>query len=137
MILLDTHVLIWTVEGDRRLGPRAAEIIDEERRAEGALVSPISAWEAAMLMDKGKLVLSKPLAGWFDAVLSDPGFVLATMTVAIGVDAGGLSGRIHGDPADRMIIATGRALGCPVLTADEKILAYAAAGHVQAIDARR
>ena len=90
-----------------------------------------------MLADKGKIALSRPVAAWFEAVLAAPGFSLAELTIGIGADAGSLPGNIHGDPADRLIIATARALGCPVLTADRAILAYAAAGHVQAIDARR
>lgn len=90
-----------------------------------------------MLVDKDKISLSRPVREWFEAVLAVPGFGLADMTVAIGADAGSLPGDIHGDPADRIIIATARALGCPVLTADRKILAYAAVGHLQAVDARR
>ncbi len=112
-------------------------IIDTGRASDGALFAPISVWEAAMLADKGKIALNRPVAAWFDAVLAAPGFSLAELTVAIGSDAGSLPGDIHGDPADRLIIATARALGCPVLTADRAILAYAAAGHVQAIDVRR
>ena len=90
-----------------------------------------------MLADKGKIALNRPVATWFGTVLAAPGFSLAELTVAIGADAGSLPGNIHGDPADRLIIATARALGCPLLTADRTILAYAAAGHVQVIDARR
>ena len=137
MLLLDTHVLIWMVEADDRLGRRGRTAVDDARVSGGAMVSPISAWEAAMLERKGKLGLGKPIAMWFEAVLATPGFVLAELTVAIGADAGSLPGDIHGDPADRLIVATARALGCSLLTADRKIIAYAAAGHVQAIDARR
>lgn len=90
-----------------------------------------------MLVDKGKLSLGRAVVGWFEAVLATPGFSLADLTVAIGADAGSLPGDIHGDPADRLIVATARALGSPILTADRKILDYAATGHVQAINARR
>ena len=90
-----------------------------------------------MLTDKAKLTLSMPVREWFERVLSAPGFKLAEMTIAVGVDAATLAGGIHGDQADRILIATARGLNCTFLTADRAVLAYAKAGHVQAIDARR
>ncbi len=137
MILLDTHALIWFIQKDQRVGERGRTIIDTERAGDGAVIAPISVWETAMLADKGKIVLNRSVVAWFEAVLAVSGFSLAELTVAIGVDAGSLPGGTHGDPADRLIIATARALGCPLLTADRAILAYAAVGHLQAIDARR
>jgi PIN domain nuclease of toxin-antitoxin system len=137
VILLDTQALVWLMEANPRLGLSARARIERERAGDGAMVAAISVWEAAMLVDKGKLVLSRPVASWFEVVLATPGFRLAEMTVAIGADAGALPGDIHGDPADRLIIATARALGCPLLTTDRQILVYAEAGYLQAIDASR
>lgn len=137
MIVIDTHALVWTMEADRRLGQGARRLIDAERIEAGAGIAPISIWEAAMLVDKGRLALPCAVADWFNRILSVPGFVLTPLDVATAADAGALPGNIHGDPADRLIIATARSLGCPVLTADNLVLAYAAAGHVRAIDARR
>ena len=137
MILLDTHVLIWLIEGDVRLGHRTRRVIDRERSGNGAQIAAISIWETAMLADKNKVVLSRSPTQWFDAVLSAPGFKLAPISPAIAIDAGSLPGDIHGDPADRLIIATARSFGCPIATADRKILTYAAAGHLQVVDARR
>ena len=137
MMLLDTHVLIWMIEADARLGRQARAAVDAARANGGALVSPISAWEAAMLVDNGKLGLGRPVAQWFAEVLAAPGFHSADLTIDIGADAGALPGDSHRDPADRLLVATARALGCPLITVDRKILDYAAAGHVRAIDARR
>ena len=133
MIVIDTHALVWMIEGDPQLGPRARTLIEDELDAADVVIAAITLWEAAMLVDKNRLALSRPIGVWFEAVMSTPGFVLAGITVAIGVDAGTLPGSIHGDPADRLIIATARAHGCPVLTSDGKILDYAKAGHVEAI----
>ena len=137
MIVVDTQALVWMIEADSRLGRRATGLIDSERGEDGAGIAPITVWEAAMLVDKQRLTLGRPITAWFDHVFAAPGFVLLPLTTSMAIDAGMLPGDIHGDPADRMIIATARALGCPVLTADQKILAYAKTGHVQAIDARR
>ena len=136
MIVIDTQALVWMIEGDPRLGRGGRQLIDKARAENGALIAPVTVWEVAMLTDKGRLILGRPVAQWFDHVLSFGGFLLEPMSVSIAIDAGTLPGSIHGDPADRLIIATARSLGCPLLTADRKILDYAAAGHVRTIDAR-
>ncbi len=137
MILLDTHVLIWLTMEPTRIGRNAAEVIRGETSASSVLFSPISTWEASMLVDKGKLDLGSPMRVWVRRLLAMAGVTIANLTPEIGSEAGELLPPIHGDPADRILIATARALGCPLVTADRKILAYAAAGHVRAIDARR
>ncbi len=137
MILLDTHALVWSADNKPELGVRSRELI-ASAQADGELyVSAITPWEIAMLVGKDRLELSRHLAVWMPGVTSQPGIVVAPLTPEIGMDAGLLPPGIHGDPADRIIIATARALHCPVLTADGKILRYAQAGHVQVVDARR
>ncbi len=135
MILLDTHVLLWLVEGSERLGTRARERIEAD--AGDIHLSAISFWEIAMLVDKQRIALSMPLARWREQVLSLGSFKIASVDVEIASDAGALPGDIHGDPSDRMIIATARSLGCPMLTVDRHILAYGAKGHVDILDAAR
>lgn len=135
MILLDTHPLIWFTLGDERLGRRARETVRENIEAGTALLSPISFWEMSMLAQKNRIALGRPLEEWADLVLSR-GIDLATLSPEIAIQAGQLLGNIHGDPADRLIIATARTLDCPLLTADHQIIAYGAEGHVGTIDAR-
>ena len=89
-----------------------------------------------MLLDKGRISLGMPADAWARDVLSSGKIVVAPLTPEVAAAAGQLPGSIHGDPADRIIVATARAYRCAVLTTDRKILAYAKAGHVQAIDAR-
>lgn len=134
MILLDTHALVWLVLGDDRLGKGAKALIrEEDRRHVSAMVS----WEIAMLVDKRRLLLGMPANRWMDANASAADLVEVPVNGTIACDAGSLPGNIHGDPCDRIMIATARYLQCPIVTSDHKILRYAAAGHVQAIDARR
>jgi len=137
MIVLDTHVLVWAMENHRHLGTNAAGLIDESTFSDGAYVSAISCWEISMLADKGKLEFHQGVRTWVEKALAKPGLFLAPIEPEIGIDAGQLPGSPHGDPSDRIIMATARALGCPLLTADEAILEYATAGHLEAIDARR
>ena len=70
---------------------------------------------------------------WFARFLAGPGIKETPITAAIAIDASYLPGGFHADPMDRMIVATARHLGVPVVTGDRKILAYTEAGHVNVI----
>lgn len=135
MILLDTHAFVWTVGGDRRLGPRARAAIGEAASGDGVLVSAITPWEVALLVGKGRLRLGREVGAWLEAALALPGMVLAPIEPAIAVDSTRLPGDFHADPADRLIVATSRHRGVPLLTADRAILSYAANGYLHALDA--
>lgn len=137
MILLDTHVLIWAAEGDQRLGGIASALIEETRRADRIGVSAITPWEIALLVEKGRLRLALEVGTWIETVLDASGIDLLPIEPEIAVDSVRLPGEFHADPADRFIVATARRRAAPLLTADRSILAFAAAGHVRAIDAAR
>jgi PIN domain nuclease of toxin-antitoxin system len=133
--LLDTHALVWLVDGDARLSAPARRAA-EAAAAEGALwVAAISVWEIGMLVAKDRLALRQDVHEWMDAVLALPGLRLAPLSPAMALAATRLPGECHGDPADRMIAATARHLGVPLLTADRQLLAYAQAGHLAAVKA--
>lgn len=136
MILLDTHVVIWFAMNAAELRARTAQRIASASLTEEVRVSPISFWETSMLMSKGRLVTGRSPQDWTRNVLTLPGFKIAPFTADIAADAGSLPPPLHGDPCDRLIVATARALGCVLLTADTKILHYAAAGHLRAEDVR-
>lgn len=132
MIVLDTHALVWWVNGDSRLSKRAKTAIEREQRAEDGLIliSAISAWEIAMLIEKGRLTLTMSVDDWLDVVSEVEGVRFVPVDVAIGVQSTRLPGEFHKDPADRMIVSLARHLNAPLLTADEKIRAYK---HVRSV----
>ncbi len=135
MIVLDTHVLIWTVGGDRRLGETARDAIEESMQTDRVAVSAITPWEIAMLVEKGRLRLGREVRSWIDDALALPGIFLAPIEPAVAIDSVRLPGAFHADPADRFIVSTARRFEAPVVTADRAILSYAAAGHVRAMNA--
>ena len=53
MIVLDTHALIWWVNGDEQLSARARKAIEKEVGSGQVFISAITAWEVAMLVEKG------------------------------------------------------------------------------------
>jgi PIN domain nuclease of toxin-antitoxin system len=135
VILLDTHVLIWSAEGDARLGRKARKLIAERNQTDPFHVSAISAWEIALLVSNGRLDLGGPAQDWLDKTMKHPAWQTIPVDVAAAVESVNLPGDFHNDPADRFIVAAARLQGFAVVTADRAILEYAKAGHVKAIDA--
>ncbi|NMF59540.1 type II toxin-antitoxin system VapC family toxin [Pseudanabaena yagii] len=122
MIVLDTHIWIWWVHGDSKLSQTAAAAIQsQESSAIG--VSVISCWEIAKLVEYNRLTLPCELAEWFEKALSYPAIQLLDLTPQISIVSTQLVG-FHRDPADQIITATAKVLGCPLVTADTKILNY-------------
>jgi PIN domain nuclease of toxin-antitoxin system len=137
VILLDTNVVLWIVSGDVRLGREAQEIVERASSAREVAVSAISFWEIGLLLSKRRIDLAMPLADFAAAIAQERSFRVIPVDAAVAVEAGSLPPGIHGDPGDRILIATARALGCPLVTADRQILSYASKGQVAVIDARR
>lgn len=127
MILLDTHIWIWWVQGEPRLSQPAALRI-EQAESTGIGISAISCWEVAMLVARGRLTLPLAVEDWLGAALRYPGVELVPITPRIAVEATRLPGDFHKDPADQLIVASARVLDCSFLTVDQKICAYQ---HVQ------
>jgi PIN domain nuclease of toxin-antitoxin system len=125
VIVLDTHTLIWWVNGDDQLSPRARKAIAKELAAGGqVLVSAISAWEIAMLVAKGRLTLTMDIDEWLATVESIEGVAFVPVDLDVAVQSVELPGEFHPDPADRMIVALARHHSVPLITADAKIRAY-------------
>ncbi len=135
-VLLDTHVLVWLLQGNDRLGPRARVAIEAATIGQaGVNVAAISVWELGMLVAKGRLTLDRDVGEWVQAALSLPGMGLIALEPEIAVAASRLPGEVHGDPADRLIVASARHIGAVLITDDKLILDYAEAGHVRALRA--
>ena len=132
MILLDTHALIWLDEGNPRLGVEARRRIDGALADDALAVSAITFWECAMLRAKGRIVLGMEMARWRAELL---GYGLMELPVSgdLGIAAAELPS-FHGDPADRLIVATAIRESALLVTADERILGWD--GSVARCDAR-
>jgi PIN domain nuclease of toxin-antitoxin system len=136
--VLDTHVWIWMLDGaESELSAATIASIEEAGGRADLVVPAISVWELAMLEAKGRIVLSRSIDEWVRAALTAPGLRLADLTPEIALESTRLPGAPHGDPADRMIVATARVLGGTLVTCDDRILAYGAEGHVRVRDGRK
>jgi PIN domain nuclease of toxin-antitoxin system len=124
-------VLLWWVNGSDLLSDAAEkEITTTLKKGDEVLVSTISAWEVAMLIEKERLILSMDVESWFDEVSQIEGLRFIPVDNEIAIKSTVLPGEFHKDPADRMIVATARKLAIPLMTADQKITDYE---HVKTI----
>ncbi len=132
-LLLDTHVWIWLMEGRMELNSEQQQIIDEATQHSVVAIPAISVWEVAMLVEKGRIKLEKPLLAWVKEALALPGIELKPLTPEIAVESSQLPNGFHGDPADRMIVATSRIHQLSLMTHDQKILDYAQKEYLSVI----
>ena len=130
MILLDTHTLLWLLFNDHRMGQKTRQVIAEAWPDNDAAVSAITFWEIAMLCEKGRLELLGDIGAWRVSLLNE-GLVEIAVDGEIALSAGFLRD-LHGDPADRIIVATALA-GHQLVTADRRILDWA--GQLHRLDA--
>jgi PIN domain nuclease of toxin-antitoxin system len=121
-ILLDTNALVWMDAGDTRLGTSALQTINAELRAATAFVCPISYWEVQLAINRKRLSLAVPIEQWRHDHLAT-GYIERAIT---GIDTILMAqlADLHGDPADRLIMAVAINAGLTLLTADEKILTW-------------
>jgi PIN domain nuclease of toxin-antitoxin system len=114
-LLLDTHVAIWWLSGDRRLSPATRKAIEE---APDAYLSAVSLWEMFIKQGTGRLDLP---AGFADALRDD--FVELPLTFGHALE-GRMLPRVHRDPFDRMLVAQARVEALTIVTADQTLSEY-------------
>lgn len=132
-LLLDTCAAIWITEGEELSDP-AVEAMDAAFQANlPVYVSPITAWERALLSAFGRLSSPIQPLSWFERLVRDSKLTVAALSPSILVEAWSLPGQLHRDPADRILVSTARALDLTLVTRDRPILDYADKGHVRAI----
>lgn len=124
MIVIDTHVLVWWLTGARGLSRKAERTLAAHGDPGQIVVSAISLLEIATAIRRGRLQLSMPLDQWLADMNSLPELRVESVSAEIAVLAGGLAEPMHGDPADRLIVATTAVLGVPLVTGDRKLRAY-------------
>lgn len=133
-MLLDTCAAIWVGNRDR-IAPAALQAIRAAAARIELLVSPVTGWEIGLATTRrgNPLILLPTPQAWLADLLARPGVRLTPLEPHVALSACYLPGLLHGDPADRLLIASARELGVPLVTRDRRILDYAAQGHVEAI----
>jgi len=115
-LLLDTHALLWWLDGDRRLSMKARRAIANQSNT--ILVSAASAWEITTKARLGKLAGAADVAADVAACVDSQGFLALDITLLHAQRAGRLPGE-HRDPFDRMLIAQSQMEDVALVSDDE------------------
>ena len=132
-LLLDTCFMLW-ISAEQPVARSAVEQVTRVRTAGGAIaVSVMSAWEIGMLVSKGRLPYIRSPLAWFEEFVANGTATVEGVDAELLVESSFLPGTVHGDPTDRVIIATARAKNLAIVTRDRGILDYSAAGFVKSV----
>lgn len=116
-LLLDTHILLWTLADDQRLSRKARRLIED---ANEIYISAASFWELAIKISLGKLDAD------LDEIRSccrESGFIELPVAVEHAMAIRELDSH-HRDPFDRILIATAITEPMHLLTADSMVARY-------------
>jgi PIN domain nuclease of toxin-antitoxin system len=132
-LLLDTHCWIWSQFGlDHEFSPAGLSLFRRAASDGILLLSIISVWEVALLESKRRIHLQMDCFDWVSQALKTPGLSLIPLSPEIAVESSHLPGNLHGDPVDRILVATARNMGARLMTRDRLLLKYK---HAQVVSA--
>lgn len=117
-LLLDTHIVLWCLEGNPKLPPTVGKAVAEPFNRK--YVSAASAWEIGMKVAIERLEF--PVHDLVD-LLKRSGFMILDMTVDDALAAAQLP-RHHKDPFDRMLVAQALNRGLTLVSVDRAVSAY-------------
>ena len=120
--LLDTHVLLWWFERSTRLSRAQQRMLARSDADRPLGVADTSLWEIALLVEAGRVRLALPIDEWLARATAAPLVGVYPVTPAIAREVIGLGSTRGWDPADRIIVATARVLGVPLVTSDSRII---------------
>ncbi|WP_395713429.1 type II toxin-antitoxin system VapC family toxin [Reyranella sp.] len=132
-LLLDTHTILWMTEQVTKLGRVARRSCDDALAARELAIPVIAFYEAGRLLKRGRVEGPPTVREWRQRLLSF-GVKEVAMSSEVAVLASELDD-LHGDPIDRVIVATAIVEGAVLLTADRPILDWP--GSMRRQDARR
>ncbi|MCB1118820.1 MAG: type II toxin-antitoxin system VapC family toxin [Chlamydiia bacterium] len=131
-LLLDTHIWLWTVLKNPKLGTHYIDSLKPAVENHRLYVSPISVWEISMLVAKKRVELEMDCLDWVEKSLRK--ILLTPFSPRIAVQSTRLPGLNHGDPADRILIATARELNAVLITHDQKLLEFGQGNFISVFD---
>ena len=122
LALLDTHVLLWWFEKTSRLSTAQRRILGKASDTASLGVSDVTLLEVALLLERGRIKLATPLDEWLIRATAAPLVERCGISPAIVRELVDLRSTRDWDPADRILVATARALGVPLVTSDQRIV---------------
>jgi PIN domain nuclease of toxin-antitoxin system len=121
MVLLDTHVWVWWMFGQKDLPANQRAQLTALAGKQPPLLSDVSLWEVQMMYSRKRLPLQIPFEHWLHAATRPEVVQLVRLTPAIAIKLSQLPNTFYGDPVDRIIVATALVHEVPLFTHDRKI----------------
>jgi PIN domain nuclease of toxin-antitoxin system len=131
--LLDTCTIIY-IGTNKALKAGTTEALNDAAKSGSLAVSAISAFEIGLSMSKGRIASSLPPLAFFNRFVETAECSVLALSPELLIASSYLPGSVHGDPMDRIIIATARQHDLTIVTNDRAILSYGAAGHVKVLE---
>ncbi len=132
-IILDTHVLLWSLLQPEELSETIKQNIGLAQENNQLFICSISLWEIAMLKLKKRINIYEPIKDFLESISNINGLSIKDISIEIAAESISLMDDFHGDPADRIIVATARCYGATLLTRDQKVLNWANLGHIKSL----
>ncbi len=123
-LLLDTHIWIWAMMGSEKLNQHFQESLKQNVKKENIFISAISIWELGMLVERKRVELEMDCLDWVEQAFEHSHLNLIPLTPSIAIQSSRLPENPHGDPADRILMATAHEYHAVLVTHDQKILEY-------------
>lgn len=118
-LLLDTHIWLWSLLEPDRLSAKVAAALDDS--ANERWLSPLSIWEALLLIERGRLTVDRPGETWVREALERAPVLEAALTSEVALVSRRLKTQ-HRDPVDRFLAATANVFELTLVTADAALL---------------
>ena len=118
-LLLDTHIWIWSLVAPGKLSARVARELANP--ANDLWLSPITVWETALLLERGRIVVEADPVAWVEQMLRATPAREAPLTHEVAIRSRHIQ-LSHPDPADRLLAATAQVHELTLVTADERLL---------------
>lgn len=132
--LLDTHIWLWVQTNNTHyLHDLTPQEINRWQRQRRLYISAASVWELGIAYSKGRVQLGTSIDRWIETATEEGGFELLPLSTRILLESTRLPGDFHKDPGDRMMVATARDHDLTLVTRDDRILEYGAAGHLKVL----
>jgi PIN domain nuclease of toxin-antitoxin system len=120
--LLDTHILLWWFERASRLSAAQRRVLGRAGDRASVGVSDITLLEIALLLEGGRVKLAAPIGEWLARATAAPLVERCGISPAIAREVADLHGTRNWDPADRVLVASARVHGVPLVTSDTRII---------------
>lgn len=119
-LLLDTHILLWSVFEPERLSPRVATALTNPNNE--LWLSAVSVWELVLLDRNERIELNDDVGTWVTTTLTRLKINEAPITIEVALETKS-TGLAHKDPADRFLAASAKIFGLTLVTSDERLIA--------------